>query len=243
MTRKNTIEKRDDSVVGTTLPGESPLRDSSNLSLTSAGGGIIMSPAVFRVQSRWHYNRNHLPLLHQEEGHGRIIRKVFEEFEVPIEKEKTAIPLEIVLFQPEIPHNTGAVGRTCVAVGARLHLVRPLGFQLDQRHLRRAGMDYWNHLQLEISDDWEDLLSKRDEARCWFFSKHAETCYTDIDYRAGDMLVFGSESRGLPKEMIRRFPRQALRIPIVPEARSLNLSVSVGIAAYEARRQFLESNL
>lgn len=157
--------------------------------------------------------------------------------EVPTTNEEFTLPLEIVLFQPEIPHNTGAVGRTCVAVGAELHLVRPLGFRLDERHLRRAGMDYWNHLKLEISDDWDDLEKKLPEKRFWFFTKHGEKIYTDIDFQPDDVLVFGSESHGLPDSMLRRVPEQAVRIPIAPEARSLNLSVSVGIVAYEVRRQ------
>ncbi len=145
--------------------------------------------------------------------------------------------LHIVLHEPEIPNNAGAAGRTCVAVGAKLWLVRPLGFRVDDRQLRRAGLDYWQHLAWEAVDDWETLLARLRNPTPWLFSKTAETPYTDARFRPGDVLVFGSESQGLPNSLLEAHPDRTLRIPIRPEARSLNLSVSVGIAAYEARRQ------
>jgi len=145
--------------------------------------------------------------------------------------------LHIVLYEPEIPHNAGAAGRTCVAVGAKLWLVRPLGFRVDHRQLRRAGLDYWQHLQWEVVDDWDMLLVRLANPTPWFFSKTAETPYTDVRFQRGDVLVFGSESQGLPKSLLDAHPNRCLRIPIRPEARSLNLSVSVGITAFEARRQ------
>ncbi len=145
--------------------------------------------------------------------------------------------LHIVLYQAEIPHNTGAVGRTCVALGATLWLVRPLGFQLSHRHLKRAGLDYWQHLDWHVVDDWPALRKRLDGHRFWFFSKTAETLYTDVGYQAGDVLVFGSESQGLPRSLLDGHREQTLRIPIRPQARSLNLSVSVGVIAFEARRQ------
>ena len=145
--------------------------------------------------------------------------------------------LHLVLYEPEIPHNAGAAGRTCVAVGAKLWLVRPLGFRVDDRQLRRAGLDYWQHLHWEAVDDWDHLMRRLASATPWLFSKTARTPYTEARFRRGDVLVFGSESQGLPKSLLDANPDRCLRIPIRPEARSLNLSVSAGIAAFEARRQ------
>jgi tRNA (cytidine/uridine-2'-O-)-methyltransferase len=146
--------------------------------------------------------------------------------------------LHIVLHEPEIPDNTGNVGRTCVAVGAKLWLVRPLGFRLDDRHLRRAGLDYWEHLDWEAADDWPALRARLQERRLWLFSKHAARPYTDAAFRPGDALVFGAESRGLPPSLLAQDPSGCLRIPMRAEARSLNLAVSVAVAAFEALRQF-----
>ena len=146
--------------------------------------------------------------------------------------------LHVVLFQPEIPHNTGAVGRTCVAVGAKLWLVRPLGFSVDDYHLRRAGLDYWQHLEWEVADDWDALQARLPERRPWLFSKTATRLYTDVSYAEGDTLIFGGESLGLPAARIEAAGDRVLRIPIRPEARSLNLSNSVAIAAFEAHRQW-----
>ena len=148
--------------------------------------------------------------------------------------------LNIVLYEPEIPHNAGAVGRTCVALGAKLWLVRPLGFRLDDRRLRRAGLDYWPHLQWEVADDWNALLGRLARPSPWFLSKTAETLYTEVRFSPGDVLVFGSESQGLPKSLLEANHDRTLRIPIRPQARSLNLSVCVGIIAFEARRQIIE---
>ena len=145
--------------------------------------------------------------------------------------------MHIVLHQPEIPDNTGNIGRTCVAVGAKLWLVRPLGFRLDDRHLRRAGLDYWQHLQWEAVDDWNMLLDRLGERRYWFFSKTAATSYFQARFAADDVLVFGSESQGLPRSLLAGTASRCLRIPMDAEARSLNLSVSVAVAAYEAWRQ------
>jgi tRNA (cytidine/uridine-2'-O-)-methyltransferase len=110
--------------------------------------------------------------------------------------------LNIVLYEPEIPQNAGAVGRTCVAVGAKLWLVRPLGFRVDDRQLRRAGLDYWQHLQWEAVDDWAALVDRLPNATPWCFSKTADTLYTDVRFQHGDVLVFGSESQGLPKSLL-----------------------------------------
>jgi len=145
--------------------------------------------------------------------------------------------LNVVLFEPEIPYNTGSVGRTCVAVGAKLWLVRPLGFQIEDRRLRRAGLDYWQHLDWEAVDDWDALTERLTGHRFWFFSKKVDAIYTDVEYAAGDVLVFGSESKGLPQSLLKACEDRCLRIPIRTQARSLNLSVSVAVAAFEACRQ------
>jgi tRNA (cytidine/uridine-2'-O-)-methyltransferase len=143
----------------------------------------------------------------------------------------------VVLHQPEIPDNTGNVGRTCVALGAKLWLVRPLGFRLDDRHLRRAGLDYWQCLDWEAVDDWPALLDRLPGCRPWLLTKHAATIYTEAAFSPGDVLVFGGESQGLPRGLLESHADRCLRIPMAAKARSLNLAVSVAVAAYEARRQ------
>lgn len=145
--------------------------------------------------------------------------------------------LHIVLYQPEIPPNTGNVGRTCVALGAKLWLVRPLGFDVDEKTRRRAGLDYWKHLEWEVVDSWGDLCQRLDPDRMWMLSKRAEVNYTQVAFAKGDVLVFGKETAGLPDEILLRNPARGLRIPTRPEVRSLNLSCSVGVVAFEAMRQ------
>jgi tRNA (cytidine/uridine-2'-O-)-methyltransferase len=148
-----------------------------------------------------------------------------------------ATEVHIVLYQPEIPDNAGNIGRTCVALGAKLWLVRPLGFRLDDRHLRRAGLDYWQHLRWEAVEDWQALGRRLPQSRFWFFSKTATNCYADARFAPADALVFGSESQGLPQSLLVENPDRCLRIPMDAKARSLNLAVSVAVAAYEMRRQ------
>ncbi|HCK41874.1 MAG TPA: tRNA (uridine(34)/cytosine(34)/5-carboxymethylaminomethyluridine(34)-2'-O)-methyltransferase TrmL [Planctomycetaceae bacterium] len=145
--------------------------------------------------------------------------------------------LHVVLYQPEIPYNTGSVGRTCVAVGAKLWLVRPLGFRVDDYHLRRAGLDYWQKLEWEVVDDWQTLCNSLPAANYWYFSKKAVHPYTEANFHEGDVLVFGPESRGLPEEMLDKHASHGLRIPTREAVRSLNLSNAVSVAAYEAWRQ------
>lgn len=146
--------------------------------------------------------------------------------------------MHIVLYQPEIPQNAGNIGRTCVALGAKLWLVRPLGFRVDERHLRRAGLDYWQHLDWEVVDDWATLRQRLPEPEPWLFSKSAERWYTTALFRLSDVLVFGSETQGLPPSLLEAAGDHALRIPMRAEARSLNLACAVAIAAYEAWRQY-----
>lgn len=151
--------------------------------------------------------------------------------------------LNIVLFQPEIPHNTGAVGRTCVAAGCKLWLVRPLGFRVDDYYLRRAGLDYWEHLEWEAVDDWAQLVARLPPRRPYCFTKTAVQSYTAARFEPGDVLVFGSESSGLPPSLMDEHAERLLRIPIRPQARSLNLSNSVAVAVFEAKRQWEASGL
>ena len=146
--------------------------------------------------------------------------------------------LHVVLHQPEIPYNTGSVGRTCVAAGAKLWLVRPLGFRLDDYYLRRAGLDYWEHLEWEAVDDWAALAARVPLDRAWYFTKTATRQYTAAAFQPGDVLVFGCETQGLPPSLLAENAARALRIPIRPDARSLNLSNSVAIAVFEALRQW-----
>lgn len=153
-------------------------------------------------------------------------------------------PLNIVLYEPEIAANTGAIGRTCVGLGAKLWLIEPLGFQISDRKLKRAGLDYWDELNWEISPCWdackrrlaETNATDEENLRYFFFSKRARRDYTEPSYQLGDTFVFGSESIGLPSKMICDTSR-TLKIPIRPQIRSLNLSVSVAIAGFEAKRQ------
>lgn len=147
--------------------------------------------------------------------------------------------LHVVLHQPEIPPNTGAVGRTCVALQAKLWLVRPLGFRTDTKTLRRAGLDYWKFLEWEIADDWEALRERLSGQRFWYFTKRAERSYLDVKFDVGDVLVFGSETSGLPDAMVNEVGDHALQIPMGPNVRSINLSCSVAITGYEAYRQFV----
>ena len=150
-------------------------------------------------------------------------------------------PLHVVLHQPEIPGNTGAIGRTCVAIGAKLWLVRPLGFRIDEKTLRRAGLDYWQHLNWEVADHWDDLMEKLPPTRMWFFTRFATQHHDRIAFQLGDTLVFGSETSGLPSKLTSQSPENNLRIRTTGDVRSLNLSCSVGVASYEAIRQFVEA--
>jgi tRNA (cytidine/uridine-2'-O-)-methyltransferase len=151
--------------------------------------------------------------------------------------------LNIVLVNPEIPPNTGNVGRLCLATGSRLHLVRPLGFSIDDKQVRRAGLDYWEHVDLQLWDSFAQLEASAYKVegappRFWFFSKKASRTYWDEEFRAGDYLVFGRETKGLPEELLDRHADHCLRIPMVAgSTRSLNLATSVSAVLFEAVRQ------
>ena len=144
--------------------------------------------------------------------------------------------MNIVLVAPEIPHNAGAAGRLALATGSTLHLVKPLGFSLDEKAVRRAGLDYWSEVDLKVWESFEHLLAENPEARLWFLSTKAKAGLWEGEFQAGDFLVFGRESKGLPEEWTQR--SNALRIPMLPgSTRSLNLSTAIGIVLYEACRQ------
>ncbi len=146
--------------------------------------------------------------------------------------------LNIVLYQPEIPQNTGNIGRTCVAIGARLWMIRPLGFRLEDRYLRRAGMDYWQHLDWEVVDSLDEVRRKLPQATVWCLTKSAARLVWDAAFSPGDILLFGSESRGLPASILSQQPGNNLRLPMYEKVRSLNLASTVNTVAYEAVRQF-----
>jgi tRNA (cytidine/uridine-2'-O-)-methyltransferase len=146
-------------------------------------------------------------------------------------------PLHVILVEPDIAANTGAIGRTCVAAGATLWLVRPLGFHLDDRHLRRAGLDYWDHLDLRVVNSLSEAEQALKPSTVWYFSTKAERSYTSAEFTPGDALVFGPETRGLPERLLSEAKNRALLIPIRREARSLNLANAVAIAVFEAVRQ------
>ena len=145
--------------------------------------------------------------------------------------------MHVVLYQPEIPQNTGNIGRSCVAVGAKLWMIRPLGFQLDARHLKRAGMDYWQHLNWEVVDSFEQVLAAVPEANVWCLTKFGTRPPWKATFAEGDILLFGSESRGLPDRIRETYSANLLRLPMNPEVRSLNLASTANTVMYEVVRQ------
>lgn len=147
------------------------------------------------------------------------------------------MPLNIVLYQPEIPQNTGNIARTCAATGAVLHLIHPLGFRLDERHIKRAGLDYWQEVNIREHNSWQDFLTAYPEAQCYYLSTKGRRRYSEVIYRPGDFLVFGPETRGLPPSILEPAGERVLRIPMRPGLRSLNLANTVALVLYEALRQ------
>ncbi len=145
--------------------------------------------------------------------------------------------MHIILHQPEIPANTGNIGRTCVATGTSLHLIEPLGFRLNEKEIRRAGMDYWEKLDVSRYVNFDDFKVKHPGAKIWMATTKAKRSYTDVSFGLDDFLMFGKESAGIPEELLVDNEECCIRIPMLPEIRSLNLSNSVAIVLYEALRQ------
>ena len=145
--------------------------------------------------------------------------------------------LNIVLYEPEIPANTGNIGRTCVATGTRLHLIEPLGFRLDEKSLKRAGMDYWKDLDVTTYIDFNDFMEKNPGAKIYMATTKAPNVYTDVKYEPDCYIMFGKESAGIPEEVLVERKEDSIRIPMLGDIRSLNLGNSVAIVLYEALRQ------
>lgn len=147
------------------------------------------------------------------------------------------VKLNIVLFEPEIPANTGNIGRTCVATGTKLHLIEPLGFSLSEKAIKRAGMDYWSELEVERYVNYEDFLQKNPNAKIYMATTKGKHVYTEVSFEPDCYIMFGKESAGIPEEILIEHPEECIRIPMIGETRSLNLSNSVAIVLYEALRQ------
>ena len=145
--------------------------------------------------------------------------------------------INIVLVNPEIPQNTGNISRTCSVTGAALHIIRPTGFEISDRTLKRAGLDYWDKLDVTYYDSYSEFMEKNSQYPMYFFSSHAKNSYADVVYPDNVFLIFGRESVGLPQELVEENKDSALRIPMLPALRCLNLSNSVAIAVYEVLRQ------
>lgn len=145
--------------------------------------------------------------------------------------------MNIVLHEPEIPSNTGNIGRTCVATGSVLHLIEPLGFRLNEKEIKRAGMDYWEHLDVRRYDDYHDFCLTNPNARIWYATTKAKKTYAEAEFQPDDFIMFGKESAGIPEEILIAHEEMCIRIPMLPEIRSLNLANSVSIVLYEALRQ------
>lgn len=154
-----------------------------------------------------------------------------------VQPESSSFPLHVVLYQPEIPPNTGNIGRTCVALGAKLWIVGPAGFSFDTKQIRRSGLDYWDDLSWELVDDWQHLVSRLPTERLWLITKFGTQVHCEVDYRWGDVLVFGRESKGLPEWLHARYPDRQVAVPMPGKARCLNLSTAAGVVAYEAARR------
>ena len=145
--------------------------------------------------------------------------------------------MHIILHQPEIPANTGNIGRTCVATGTSLHLIEPLGFHLDEKSIKRSGMDYWDKLDVTRYMNYNEFMTKNPGAKIWMATTKAKKVYTEADFGADDFIMFGKESAGIPEEILVENEQNCIRIPMLEEIRSLNLSNAVAIVLYEALRQ------
>ncbi len=148
------------------------------------------------------------------------------------------MPLNVVLVEPEIPQNAGNIARTCAVTGSVLHFVRPLGFEVSDKHLKRAGLDYWHFLDIRYYDSIEEVIEKYYNGKnFYFFSTKAKKIHSDAKYKDGDFLVFGKETKGLPEDLLKEHYEECVRLPMMDETRSLNLSNSVCVGVYEALRQ------
>lgn len=146
--------------------------------------------------------------------------------------------LNLVLVNPQIPNNTGSIGRLCVNTGSSLHLIKPLGFDIDEKAVRRAGLDYWHKLDLHVWEDLEDFFENNPEAKNGFFATtKTDKPYFEAEFKEGSFIFFGSETKGIPSEVLKAYPEQCITIPMTKEGRSLNLAVSTGIVLYEAIKQ------
>ena len=146
--------------------------------------------------------------------------------------------LNIVLVEPEIPQNAGNIARTCAVTGCVLHMVRPLGFEVSDKYLKRAGLDYWHFVDIRYYDSIEEVMDKHfNGENFWFFSTKAKNIHSDVKYKDGDFLVFGKETKGLPEDLLKKYYNRCVRLPMRDETRSLNLSNSVCVGVYEALRQ------
>jgi tRNA (cytidine/uridine-2'-O-)-methyltransferase len=154
-----------------------------------------------------------------------------------MDKNETMLNLNVVLYQPKIPQNTGNIARTCAAVGAKLHLIKPLGFSIRDKHLKRAGLDYWHMVEIVYYDSMADFIAQNNGKNLNFITKKASNTYDKIDYSGEVFLIFGKETSGLPEEILKNNWERCYRIPMKTDARSLNLSNAVAIVVYEACRQ------
>lgn len=152
--------------------------------------------------------------------------------------------IELVLVEPEIPQNTGNIARTCAATNIKLHLVEPMGFSIDEKQVKRAGLDYWHLVEIETHKSLDDFMRKYGTTRRMFYATtKAQSHYAEVVYEPGDMILFGKETKGLPESLLHQHPERCMRIPMNPEARSLNLSNAVAVVTYEALRQMDFPNL
>lgn len=145
--------------------------------------------------------------------------------------------MNIVLFEPEIPYNTGNIGRTCVLTNTTLHLIKPLGFSLDEKQIKKAGLDYWKLVDLKIWESFEEFLEANPNATIYYATTKTNQKYSDVKFKENDFIMFGPESRGIPEEILNKNPERCITIPMIPMGRSLNLSNSAAIILYEGLRQ------
>ena len=145
--------------------------------------------------------------------------------------------MNIVLYQPEIPYNTGNIGRSCVLTNTKLHLIKPLGFSLDEKQIKRSGLDYWKLIDLKVWESFEEFLEANQGARLFYATTKTKQKYSDVKFEKNDFIMFGPESRGIPEGILKKNPERCITIPMIPMGRSLNLSNSAAIILYEALRQ------